>query len=94
MRFPKTWISLTFGGMLATIAANADALSFDEALARIEVNSHVLEAARLEIAEAQAELAKARSRRMPTVALEARATRLDSPLDVDVLGALPARLMA
>ncbi|MGY6553744.1 MAG: TolC family protein [Wenzhouxiangella sp.] len=89
MRPAKIWSSAAFGCLLVISAANVKALSFEQAMARIEANSHVLEAARLELAEAQAELAQARSRRMPTLAVEARATRLDSPLDVDVLGALP-----
>ena len=67
----------------------AGPLSFADAMARLEANSHVLEAARLELAQAEAELEQARGRRLPTVGLEGRATRLDSPLDVDLARALP-----
>ena len=58
-------------------------------MARLEANSHVLEAARLELAQAQAELEQARGRRLPTVGLEGRVTRLDSPLDVGLGDVLP-----
>ena len=58
-------------------------------MARLDSSSHVLEAARLELAQAQAELEQARGRRLPTVGLEGRVTRLDSPLDVGLGDVLP-----
>ena len=64
-------------------------MSFADAMDRLESGSHVLEAARQELAQARAELAQARGRRLPTVNLEGRLTRLDSPLGVDLSGALP-----
>jgi len=76
--------------VLVSLAAGAgQPLSFSDALARLESSSQVLEAARFELAQAQAELDQARGRRLPTVQLEARATRLDSPLDLDLASTLP-----
>lgn len=79
---------LALAVMLAPAAAT-EPLSFADAMARLETHSHVLEAARLELAQAEAELEQARARRWPTVGLEGRLTRLDSPLDIDLAGILP-----
>ena len=73
---------------LAPVQA-ADSMSFAEAMERLESSSHVLEAARLELAQARSELDQARGRRLPTVSLEGRATRLDSPLDIELSDVLP-----
>lgn len=74
---------------VGTVQGAGPALDFSEAMARLESNNHVLEAARRELAQARAELDQARGRRFPTLGLEARATRLDSPLDVELSGMLP-----
>ncbi|TVS09631.1 MAG: TolC family protein [Wenzhouxiangella sp.] len=71
------------------LAHAGERMSFADAMARLESSSHVLEAARFELAQARAELDQARGRRLPTVNLEGRATRLDSPLDVGVADLLP-----
>ena len=84
---------ILLGGILFLLAAGSaqagQALSFADAMARLESNSHVLEAGRQELAEAQAELRQARGRRLPSIGLEGRATRLDSPLDVGLTEFLP-----
>jgi len=86
------WCSLISAGVLGLASGLADAgepLSFADAMARLESNSHVLEAARFELSQARAELDQARGRRLPTVNLEGRATRLDSPLDVGLSDLAP-----
>ena len=72
------------------LAHAGERMSFADAMARLESSSHVLEAARFELAQARAELDQARGRRLPTVNLEGRVTRLDSPLDVGVAELLPS----
>lgn len=75
--------------VLHNSAAAGQSLSFAEAMARLESASPVLEAARLESLQTRAELAEARGRRLPTISVEGRATRLDSPLGIELDSALP-----
>lgn len=76
-------------GLLPGLGMAGTSLSFAEAMTRLDSNSHVLAAAHQEVGAARADLAEARGRRLPTFELEARATRLDGPLDADVASLLP-----
>ncbi|MFP4207863.1 MAG: TolC family protein [Wenzhouxiangella sp.] len=67
----------------------AQPLSFDQAMERLAANSNALEAARRELDAAVAEAAQARGRRLPTLGLEGRATRLNEPLGPELSDYLP-----
>ena len=60
-------------------------LDFTAALARLEAESEVLQAAGESVTRARAGVDEARGRRGPTVTLDARATRLDAPLEADLV---------
>src|SRR6056297_2617842 len=82
------------------VAEAAQSLSFGEAMKRLEADSHVLDAARRELASARGALAQAQARRWPTLKLEGRVTRLNDPLTVglgdivpDLTGLLPPGLV-
>ncbi|HMA99137.1 MAG TPA: TolC family protein, partial [Wenzhouxiangella sp.] len=79
-----TLLALAVGSAMA-----AEPLSFAEAMQRLESDSHSLEAARRELEAARAEVAEARGKRLPTLGLEGRATRLNEPLGPELSDYLP-----
>lgn len=72
------------GLLLVSWSLQALELDFAAALARLEAESEVLQAADEGLARARAGVDEARGRRGPTVTLDARATRLDAPLEADL----------
>ncbi|MEE4637304.1 MAG: TolC family protein [Wenzhouxiangella sp.] len=96
----KATAALMLLTQLIEVVPAAQSLSFTEAMERLEADSHVLEAAQRELEAARAEVAEARGRRLPTLGLEGRATRLNEPLGLElseylpgIAGALPPGLL-
>lgn len=86
----KRLVAIALLALAAGNLAAAEPLSFAEAMERLESDSHVLDAARRELGAARAEVEVARGRRLPSLALEGKATRLDEPLGVELSEYVPA----
>ncbi|NDY95989.1 TolC family protein [Wenzhouxiangella limi] len=86
----KGLIAIALLVFMAGHSAAAEPLSFAAAMERLEADSHVLDAARRELAAARAEAEVARGRRLPSLALEGKATRLDEPLGLELSEYAPA----
>ncbi|MEE4297084.1 MAG: TolC family protein, partial [Wenzhouxiangella sp.] len=85
----RCFITMALLALAVVNVVAAEPLSFPEAMQRLESDSDVLKAARRGLEAARAEVAEARGKRLPSLGLEGRATRLNEPLGLELSDYLP-----